>query len=312
MSSAVPQQPSLASCEVSAPVSSARPVHVLLAGCCGVLLTFSLVAAPRGAFTPGIHLVEAVLLLLPALLIAPASLHQRRAWERRDAILMLPWTLVLAALIAQAAPTAVAHGAPLRDSLWRNMDVHLGINIPAIMAFTVRHPHMEWLLRFNYYWMLHPMLLAAIFLPSCLGKRVAAQRFVLVNAVAFVVALPLMVLLPAIGPWVAWSFTPNIAQIAVQKSIESLHRGVMTGADSFGGIICFPSFHVFWAVISAHALQPFRILRYPAILVAILITISTVTTGWHYGVDVFGGLLLALICSWMVNAFMRTNKLVPE
>ena len=312
VSSAVPKMPSVASCQVSAPLSSSKSVHFTLASCCGVLLAFSLIGAPRGASTSGIHLAEAVLLLVPALLIAPASFHQRRDWERRDAILMLPWTLVLAALVAQAAPTAVAHGAPLRDSLWRDIDSYLEINVPAIMAFTLRHPLLDSILTFNYYWMLYPMLLAAILLPSCLGKRVAAQQFVLVNALAFVLALPCMVMLPAIGPWVAWHFSPNVVQVATQKTIESLHERVMTGADTFGGIICFPSFHVFWAVVSAHALQPFRILRYPAIIVAVLITISTVTTGWHYGVDVLGGLLLALICTLLVNAFMRTNKLNEE
>src|SRR5689334_11635021 len=97
--SSVPQQAAVPPIESAAPFASARRVHAALAACCGVLFVFNLIAAPPGAFSPGIHLVEATVLLLPALLIAPASFHQRRAWERRDAILMLPWTLVLAALI---------------------------------------------------------------------------------------------------------------------------------------------------------------------------------------------------------------------
>jgi hypothetical protein len=217
---------------------------------------------------------------------------------------MLPWTLVVAVLVTQAAPTAVSHGYPLRDELWRNIDVHMGISVPAIMAFTTGHPIIESLLRFNYYWMLHPILLAAIFLPASLGRRVAAQRFILVNAIAFVLALPCMLLLPAIGPWVAWHFPPNVAQRATELSIDSLRHGTMSSADSFGGIICFPSFHVFWAVVSAHALQSFRMLRYPAIIVAVLITFSTVTTGWHYGIDVIAGLFLAGVTTPIANSVL--------
>ena len=293
--------------EVLAPPPSAKAVHLALAGCGAVLLAFNLIAAPRGAMGSGVILFEATVLLLPALLIAPAVFHQRGAFERREAALALPWTLLMAALVTQAAPSAVAHNYPLRDDLWRNIDMHLGISVPAIMAFTQAHPFFDSILTFNYYWLLHPIMLLAIFLPSLAGKRVAAQRFILVNAFAFVLALPCMLLLPAVGPWVAWHFPPNIAQRATELNIISLRCGIMSSSDSFGGIICFPSFHVFWAVVSAQALQPFRALRYPAIIVATLVTISTVTTGWHYGIDVIGGLLLVAFTTLLANSLLASE-----
>ena len=298
---------SISHVKMTAPAVRSQPVHLALAVCSSVLLTFSVIAAPRGAMSSGKFLMEATVLLLPGLLIAPAIFHERGAWDRREAALVLPWTLVLAALVTQAAPTAVSHAFPLRDDLWRNIDMHLGISVPAIMAFTDSHPLLASLLRFSYYWTLHPIMLLAMFLPPLLGKRVAAQRFVLVNALAFVLALPCMLLLPAIGPWVAWHFPPNIAQRAIELNIVSLRRGIMSSADSFGGIICFPSFHVFWAVVSAQALQPFRVLRYPAILVAALVTISTVTTGWHYGVDVIGGLLLVAVTTYIASLLVASE-----
>ncbi|WP_348262189.1 phosphatase PAP2 family protein [Telmatobacter sp. DSM 110680] len=282
-------------------------VHLALAGCCAVLLAVCVILPPLGAMSIGLPLLEATVLLLPPLLVVPAYFHERKSWERRDAALMLPWTLVVAALVTQVAPTTIAHAFPLRDMLWRQLDEHLWINIPAIMAFTGSHPLLLSLLTFSYYWMLHPLLLSAIFLPACTGKRRAAQQFVLANAFAFVLALPFMLLLPAIGPWVAWHFAPNPVQLACESSIHSLRLGVISSRDSFGGIICFPSFHVFWAVISAHALQQFRFLRYPAILVAGLITLSTMSTGWHYGVDVIAGLFLAAVCTGLADAVLRVD-----
>ena len=145
------------------------------------------------------------------------------------------------------------------------------------------------------------MVLAAIFLPTILGKREVAQRFVLANALSFVVALPFMLFVPAVGPWVGWHFPPDLLQQQCQATINELRQGSLIIKDPFGGIVCLPSFHVFWAVVSAHALYSFRILRYPAMLVAFLITISTMTTGWHYGVDVLAGLLMMLFCTYVAN-----------
>jgi hypothetical protein len=283
-------------------------VHLALAGCCAVLLAVCVILPPRGAMSTGLPLLEATVLLLAPLLIVPAYFHERKSWERRDAALMLPWTLVIAALVTQVAPTTVAHAFPLRDMLWRKLDEHLWINIPAIMTFTGNHPLLLSVLTFSYYWMLHPLLLSAIFLPACTGKRHASQQFVLANAFAFVLAIPFMLLLPAIGPWTAWHFAPNPLQLACESSIHSLRLGGISSGDSFGGVICFPSFHVFWAVISAHALRQFRLLRYPAILVAGFITLSTMSTGWHYGVDVIAGLVLAWVCTGLADVILRTEN----
>ena len=112
---------SAGSTEVAAPAPSA-PVHLALAGCCAVLLAFCVILPPRGAMKVGLDLLEASVLLLAPLLVVPAYLHERKSWDRRDAALMLPWTLVLAALVTQLAPTMVSHGFPLRDMLWRHLD----------------------------------------------------------------------------------------------------------------------------------------------------------------------------------------------
>ena len=229
-----------------------------------------------------------------------------------DSTLMLPWILVLAALVTQLAPTMVSHAFPLKDMLWRRLDEMLWINTPSIMAFVARHRYFQFLLNYSYAFTLHPLMLCAIFLPTCFGRRIVAQRFVLSNAFAFLLALPCMLLLPAVGPWVAWHFAPNQVQQACESSIYSLRTGIISSGDSFGGIICFPSFHVFWAVVSAYALKSFRLLRYPAIIVAGLITISTLTTGWHYGVDVIAGLFLAAITTFLANRVLAVGHLGTE
>ncbi len=287
-------------------------VHLALAGCSAVLLAFCLISPPAGAMRVGVQLLETSLLLIAPLLIFPAYMNERKSWDKRDSTLMLPWILVLAALVTQLAPTMVSHAFPLKDTLWRRLDESLWINTPEIMAFAARHPFLQSLLNYSYAWTLHPLLICAIFLPTCLGKRISAQRFTLSNAFAFLLASPCMLFLPAVGPWVAWHFAPNHAQQACEASIYALRTGVISSGDSFGGIICFPSFHVYWAVVSAYALKSFRLLRYPAAVLAGLITVSTMTTGWHYGVDVLAGLFLALITTLLANRVLAVGHSSTE
>lgn len=290
---------------------SSRRVHIALAGCSAVLLAFCIFAAPKGAMHQALPLILTVLLLTGPLLVPAAFLHEKKKWERRDAVLMLPWTLAVALLITQAAPTTATFAFPLRDRLWQSLDAHLGISVPAIMAFVSRYPAMNKVLTDCYAWALHPLVLGAIFLPALLGKRVAAQRFVLSNALSFVLALPFMLFLPAIGPWAGWHFTPSPLQQQCEATIQALRQGSLIIKDTFGGIVCLPSFHVFWAVVSAYALYSFRTLRYPAMLLAILITLSTMTTGWHYGVDVLAGLLMVVLCTYLANIVILGKIYTP-
>lgn len=291
---------------------SSRSVHYALAACSAILLVFCLLAAPSGAMKSAQPLILTVLLLTGPLLVPAALFHERQKFVRRDAVLMLPWSLLIAMLIVQAAPTTATFAYPLRDGLWRSLDARLGFDVPAIIAFTRRHPVLNSVLVNSYAFALHPLVLCAIFLPALLGRREAAQRFVLVNAFSFVLALPIMIFLPAVGPWVGWNFPPDKLQQACQATIFALRHGSLILKDSFGGIVCLPSFHTFWAVIAAHALYGFRLLRYPAILAAALITLSTVTTGWHYGVDVIAGLLMAVICTLAADALIYGGFRFPS
>jgi membrane-associated phospholipid phosphatase len=129
-----------------------------------------------------------------------------------------------------------------------------------------------------------------------MGKMKHAREFLLGNLVAFAIGLPLFALLPAIGPWYYHHLAPNPAQAACWAQLLSMRLpGPYRFEDQTASVVCFPSFHVIWAILSAAALWGFRPIRIPVALLSAMIVASTLTTGWHYFSDVLGGILVAVL-----------------
>lgn|SRR3990167_1893988 len=93
-----------------------------------------------------------------------------------------------------------------------------------------------------------------------------------------------------------------------QFQLEHLHK--MIHFDLVGGIISFPSFHAIWAVFVIYFLWPYGWIRYVGIIYGILIFATSVLTGWHYLVDVFSGIGVALLSLWISRYFLyaRSSK----
>jgi len=134
----------------------------------------------------------------------------------------------------------------------------------------------------------------AIFLPVLAGPRIASRRLVLQVTFAGLATAGLFALLPAAGPWTTEGLSPSGEQAHISESLARMRvPGTMDIADANGGIVAFPSFHVILAILSACALGSVRFLRIPAWIYCSLICFSTITTGWHYGIDVVGGVVVA-------------------
>ena len=82
----------------------------------------------------------------------------------------------------------------------------------------------------------------------------------------------------------------------IESGLRTLARGAVTAY--------FPqqiegderdAFHTVLAVLSALALRFVPYLRWGVALLSALIIISTITTGWHYLVDILAGFLIAAV-----------------
>jgi hypothetical protein len=265
-----------------------KPFHRVMFVACSLLLVLGIAGTTLIHSQPIPLLV--IFLVVPLSLLPGVIRHDRGEILQRDSVLVLPWILLLVFLIPAFALLSGRISLPLLDAWFYRLDQTLGINVAALRSYTVQHPWLDTVSAYSYA-ALQPMLGLACILPILFSRKQVAENFVLANCLAFIMAMPFFMLFPAVGAWVGYGFQPDAAQKICADSIAMLRAGMNASAT---GIICFPSFHVIWAILSANALRQFRNIAYPSLILAGLIVASTLATGWHYGVDVVAGVMVSL------------------
>lgn len=180
---------------------------------------------------------------------------------------------------------------PIDDTLVK-IDQWIGINTPAIMAWTHNHPHIHHMLNTFYDILTLELLFIPIFL-ALFNARKAIGVFFIAELSSFFVGGAIYYFFPTMAPsGVFHSPYFSIAQHDTSLRFYQVHHFIQcTAAD--GGLIAFPSFHVIWAILLANACRAKKIFFYPMICLNIIIIASTVLLGWHYFADVIAGFILA-------------------
>lgn len=88
--------------------------------------------------------------------------------------------------------------------------------------------------------------------------------------------------------------------------IHALKNGTrFLDAKMMGGLITAPSYHAVAAALFTWALYPLKWLRWPVVLLNVLLLACAVVIGGHYVVDIFAGLALAAASIWIAGRFNR-------
>jgi len=184
---------------------------------------------------------------------------------------------------------------PLIDHALDSMDAWAHFSTSFLVHLVARAPLVGVGLDIIYF-LLAPLIIAAILIPTLCGHAEAARRYVFGIVIAAIVTAALSALWPAVGPWTIQDIKPTKEQAGVAAYLMRLKSSAPVELDmNNAGIVSFPSFHVVLAILSAVALSAIRRLRAGAWALAGLICISTITTGWHYGIDILGGVILAIL-----------------
>jgi hypothetical protein len=122
------------------------------------------------------------------------------------------------------------------------------------------------------------------------NQKHALTCFVARFMVAAMFVLGCFLLLPAIGPYVGPQQQNYFQQFAALRS----GNGFLDFNDA-EGLICFPSFHIIWCLLLVSTWR-----RWWSILLNAAVIVSTLTSGWHYGSDVVGGIVVYYVVCWLI------------
>jgi membrane-associated phospholipid phosphatase len=246
------------------------------------------------------HLIGLVQLLAmwPSFLVLVAALcycHWRKLSKLIEPCELVLWALALVGTIPALIQAAGRSPRPLVDGTLAAIDARMQFSSASVMHLTGQAPHLD--AAFAVFYDLVPLfMVAALLVPVICGHTSASQRYVLGIVCSLIPTAILFALWPAAGPWMKEGFAPAKDQSAVTAYLTILKAaGPVVLRMKDAGIVSFPSFHVVLAILSAGALSSVRVLRIPAWIFAAFICVATLTTGWHYGIDVLGGVIVAVI-----------------
>lgn len=245
-----------------------------------------------------------ILILLPLCFLVAWYYRYRRIdpWisAGAGAAAQLTLILLLGTLLSYAA---AAPAFPYRDAELYAADRALGFDWRSYLAFFNAHPIAGSIGNIAYFSMKLQIPLILIVLVAT-SRIVKLQQFVIATAASLAITLAVFVFVPAVAYYAYLGIHPSdfsnltpSTPYAHIRHLEEIRSGLVRVVrfNDLEGLITFPSFHTVSALLYAWALWPIRRLRWPAVVVNVLMIASTPIDGAHYAIDIIGGIVVAIV-----------------
>jgi hypothetical protein len=196
---------------------------------------------------------------------------------------------------------------------------------------------LDWMAYFNFVYQRHALMFATVLAYSMIGWPVFGvpialcwtgryrrmQEFTLAFGIALVATTVIATLVPAMGTYELFNYTPDPKIFTPGAYLEQLRDLplVRDGSlriidfDTLTGIITFPSFHSAAAVLYLWAFWPVRWLGPIALMFNIAMLLATPICGGHYFADVFAGIAIAVVAimaaRWIADRLTHPAKMNP-
>lgn len=295
--------------DAAAPAGADRYFHTAMT----VLVTAIAALTAYGLWATRVAVDWRQLLPVAGILVLLLALFAFYRWRQADrlsgTLIIVFWAVLYSNLHLLPMCVAARCRVPLRDARVIAFDRALGVEVGDVLAWMGSHPAIDRFLKVCYVLLL-PLMTVAVIVPPMCRRMQTAKEYVLAGAVSAALCLPLFAVFQVLGPWDAYGYAPTAEQANYLRTFAAAKADEVFAFDVnyHEGLITFPSFHTTLAVLAAVALWPFPWLRWPAALLAGLIAVSTVTTGWHYVGDTCAGLAVAVVSVLISKGFTRLER----
>ncbi|MCO6385787.1 phosphatase PAP2 family protein [Aliihoeflea sp. 40Bstr573] len=242
---------------------------------------------------------------MTAVLALVATFYRYKRPNARFEILCVE-TAFLLTFSANAAVTSylvTSLNLPLIDGHLMAFDRMIGFDWEAYVGFVNARPAIGTVSSLLYVTTLSQVALAVLML-GLTGPLKSAGRFVSAVALSALACIVISGLLPAGGALATIAPAPEffganapVVDLAYKQTFFDLRSGAerLISLDNPRGLIAFPSYHCTLSVLLILACWPLRYLRWPVLVVNVLIILTTPIDGGHHLADAFGGVAVALM-----------------
>ena len=203
--------------------------------------------------------------------------------------------------LALEGPLLLTPFTPI-DHILAHWDARLGIHTTHMMAWIHQSRH-SWhhrltpLLQAAYASLTPIMILTPLFLRCTQQNAKRSRRYLLATMFGGLIASIIYFFWPTTAPiTVLPSPYYNVDANLLLQRFALIHHNLPFVHTSGVGLIAFPSCHVIWTCLLIFAYWHRPILRWPMLILGCLIIWATMALGYHYGVDVIAGLIIAVLC----------------
>lgn len=271
-----------------------------------VLLQASKIVLDLQSFVP----VSALL----ALLLGMGIVCRKRGYLK-SALMMevLVGGIAISVFVLISTYLAISLNLPLADARLVAMDNWLGFDGAAFIRLIDGMPSLSWALMQAYTSFSLQLMVLPLLLILC-GQPSKAFALVLAYALVGYVSSVVSIWFPALGyhafygvePSSLASINPHFghAFLAQFNAVREQSEFVLS-LDAVEGILTFPSVHAAVAFLCAASAFSVPLLRYPFLLLNILMATATLSHGSHYLIDVIAGCGAAALSLYAVWAVAR-------
>jgi membrane-associated phospholipid phosphatase len=196
-------------------------------------------------------------------------------------------------------------GRPLFDETLAGWDALLGFDWALYVNTVSEQAWLARILAWAYASSFYQMLFLGFVLPLC-GRFAAVNRLLANFMIGGIIVSAIGALFPALGGYHHFGI-PDHGISSFIPAIEASRTGNLhlIDMDHAEGLVMFPSFHTQTGIALILAAWSVPMLRYPFLLINLLVIISTPVYGAHYFVDVIAG---AAMCCLFEVAWRRLES----